>query len=66
LTQSRPYMTTTAKEVRTSWSPDHHKVSSYDVKFTPRFGYSVKLVSFRDLMRQGLTTDDPDVEKMSH
>ncbi len=66
VTQPKPYMVTTAKEVRTSWSPDHHKVSSYDVKFTPRFGYSVKLVSFRDLMRQGLTTDDPDVEKMSH
>lgn len=66
LTQTKPYLVTTAKEVRTSWSPDHHKVSSHDVKFTPRFGYSVKLVSFRDLMRQGLTTDDPDVEKMSH
>lgn len=66
LTQSKPYIVTTAKEVRTSWSPDHHKVSAYDVKFTPRFGYSVKLVSFRDLMRQGLTTDDADVEKMSH
>ena len=66
LTQTKSYLVTTAKEVRTSWSPDHHKVSAYDVKFTPRFGYSVKLVSFRDLARQGLTSDDPDVEKMSH
>jgi hypothetical protein len=64
--QSKPYLSITPKEVRTSWSPDHHKVSSYDVKFTPRFGYSVKLVSFRDLMQQGLASDDPDVEKMSH
>jgi hypothetical protein len=64
--QSKPYLSITSKEVRTSWSPDHHKVSAYDVRFTPRFGYSVKLVSFRDLMRQGLSADDEDVEKMSH
>lgn len=66
LTQSRDYWINQGKEVRTSWSPDHHKVSAYDVRFTPRFGYSVKLVAFRDLMRQGLSADDPDAEKLSH
>jgi hypothetical protein len=66
LTTNKPYWLTQGKEVRTSWSPDHHKVSPYEVRFTPRFGYSVKLVSFRDLMQQGLPADDPDADKLSH
>jgi hypothetical protein len=63
---SLKYWLTKGTEVRSSWGPDHEKISADKVKWRPRFGYSVKLVSMHDLLSQGVSTSDPDQENMTH
>ncbi len=56
---------TTSKQVLSSWGPDSVRLKG-DYGFTPRFGYSVKFVTVRDLKAQGLASDDDDIDKIEH
>jgi hypothetical protein len=57
---------TNGNEIRTSWGPNHTRTSSTDYKARPRFGYSVKFVSFENLKSQGMNLTDDDLEKVKH
>jgi hypothetical protein len=59
---------TEASQVTSSWAPTYGRVSgdADGFGFSPRFGYSVKFVTLRDLQGQGLSSDDDDVANVSH
>ena len=61
----KPFWISKAEEAMSSWGPDYVRTSA-GLKFTPRFGYSVKFVTMQDLKAQGMSTDDPDIDDVKH
>jgi hypothetical protein len=53
-------------EVISSWGPSFAKLSNGSYAFKPRFGYSVKHVAVRDLVRQGVVDTEGDLEAVGH
>ena len=53
-------------EVISSWGPSYARLSNGSYGFKPRFGYSVKHVAVRDLVRQGVVDTEGDLEAVGH
>ena len=59
---------TEANQVLSSWAPSYGRTTGAadGFGFSPRFGYSVKFVTLHDLQSQGISSDDEDIQNVSH
>ncbi len=64
--KNKQYWLTSSKEVLTSWGPSYLRGPGGTLGFRPRFGYSVKFVSMRDLQKEGLDDPDSEFENVGH
>jgi len=63
---TKKFWVTEGRQVLTSWAPTFLRTNDRDFAYTPRFGYSVKFVALRDLIREGVPDLDSELESVSH
>ena len=63
--KNKQYWLMESEDVLTSWAPPYVRVAN-GFAFRPRFGYSVRFVSMRDLQKEGLDDPDSEFENVGH
>jgi hypothetical protein len=63
---SSPFWLKLGNEVLTSWAPTNIRTSQDSFAPVQRFGYSVKHVALRELIREGVPAVDDELESIPH
>jgi hypothetical protein len=63
---SSPFWLQREAEVLTSWAPTNIRTKEGSFAPVQRFGYSVKHVALRELIREGVPAVDDELERIPH